>query len=376
MSGRQSRAEIAGAGFAGLTLGALLAERGWTVRIHERSDEIREVGAGIFLKNNGLVVLEELGVLTALSGHGVRLERDEMRDERGRILQRRILDGEFQTWAFPRQAVVDALHQAAVDRGAEVVTGSLVMGATPEGELLLATGEAVKADLVVGADGHRSRVRDSLRLTDRFLVLDTISTRYLVDGRELAPEPMTQEHWSGTRRVALAAAAADKTYVYMASPEEDSDGRSQPLNVEAWSSSFPHLRDEFDVLSGYEAYQANYSYVRCKTWSVGKSAVIGDAAHALAPCLGQGANLALMNARSLVSHVEAEADLGSALASWEQHMRKLTDSTQRWASWYDRLTKDWPTSLAAVRAKIIWAFGFPFLNDRMRVADTYRVVTT
>ncbi|MDQ6691653.1 MAG: FAD-dependent monooxygenase, partial [Candidatus Dormibacteraeota bacterium] len=78
---RESRhAEIAGAGFGGLTLGILLAQRGWSVRVHERSEEIREIGAGIFLHNNGLLVLEEAGLMDELSRRGTRLLRDQMVD--------------------------------------------------------------------------------------------------------------------------------------------------------------------------------------------------------------------------------------------------------------------------------------------------------
>lgn len=371
----QPRAEIAGAGFGGLTLGALLAQRGWMVRIHEQSDEIREIGAGIFIKSNGLPVLQELGLMGRLSQWGIRLERDQMRDERGRILQNRTLDGEFTTWAFPRQALVETLHEAAREAGAAIVTGSFVKGADPRGYLILEDGRRLDADLVVGADGHRSRVRDSLGLTKRFKVLDTLSTRYLVDGRQLAPDPMTTENWSGTRRVAFAACGADKTYVYMASPEEDTAAREQPLNVATWTESFPHLAEGFEILSRCEAHQANYTQVSTTAWSRGCAVIVGDAAHALAPCLGQGANLALMNSRSLVSHLEDHRDVERAVVSWEQAMRDITDRTQRWAARYDSFTKDWPKQLAAVRGRIIWAFGFPALNNRMRVADRERVVT-
>ena len=84
-------AEIAGAGYAGLTIATLLARRGWTVTVHERSDAVREIGAGIFLHNNGLVVLEEAGLMEALAPKGTRLLRDRMVDHRGRLMQERDL---------------------------------------------------------------------------------------------------------------------------------------------------------------------------------------------------------------------------------------------------------------------------------------------
>ncbi len=58
---KQLHAEIAGAGIAGLTAAAALAQRGWSVRVHERSANLRTFGAGIYIWSNGLRVLEAIG---------------------------------------------------------------------------------------------------------------------------------------------------------------------------------------------------------------------------------------------------------------------------------------------------------------------------
>ena len=62
-SGKTMHAEIAGAGFAGLTAAVALRQRGWSVRLHEKGPELRAFGAGIYLWHNGLRVLEGLGAL-------------------------------------------------------------------------------------------------------------------------------------------------------------------------------------------------------------------------------------------------------------------------------------------------------------------------
>src|SRR5919197_6088874 len=146
MGGR--RAEVAGAGFAGLAVAAMLAERGWTVRVHERSDAIREIGAGIFLHNNGLKVLEEMGVMRELALRGTELEWERMRDAGGRALQNRRLVKESRVWSFPRQAVIDELHAAALQRGVEVVTSSTIESASAAGYLTCPDGRRFEADLV------------------------------------------------------------------------------------------------------------------------------------------------------------------------------------------------------------------------------------
>src|SRR3981189_3804892 len=73
-------AHIIGAGIGGLAAAAILAKTGWKVVAHERANTLREVGAGIFLKENGLQVLEELGPLDDLLGKGTRLRQSNLKD--------------------------------------------------------------------------------------------------------------------------------------------------------------------------------------------------------------------------------------------------------------------------------------------------------
>lgn len=362
--------EVAGAGFAGLTVATLLANRGWSVRVHERAAEVREIGAGIFLHHNGLAVLEEAGLFAKLAPHGVQLLTERMVDERGRQVQNRSLVGRSRVWAFPRETLIQGVRNAALSAGVEIWTGSEVVRAEPAGRFEMADGSVRKGALVIGADGYRSRVRTSLGLGKVERPLNTISTRYLLHGRVFSPEPASTEHWSGARRVAVAACGPDATYVYMACPSADHAGRAQPLNEQSWTTSFPHLSDLLSVLASGSAVQGAYSFVQCSAWSKGRVALLGDAAHALAPTLGQGTNLAMSNARTLVHFADRADDMADALTKWETCVRWVTDDTQVWASRYDNLTKRWPSSAAAIRAGIIWCFGTSkYFNSRMRVAD-------
>lgn len=374
---KQRHAEIAGAGTAGLIAASLLAGAGWSVRVHERADAIREIGAGIFLHNNGLLVLEEAGLMEELAPRGTRLMRDQMVDWHGRPMQIRNLEASVtRRWSFPRQTLVEVLHAAARRNGVEIVTGSTIGSASPDGILVDAAGRNLQADLVIGADGHRSAVRSSLGLTRAERRLPTTSIRFLLAGRGLTPEPASTEHWSRRRRVALAACGPANTYVYMACPESDVAGSATPIDVESWSEHFPRLGPVFEVLHGAEPYKAYYSWVRSRPWSSGRAVLLGDAAHALPPTLGQGSNLAMSNARSLVTYLEQTESVPEALAAWERAVRPTTDATQQWAGHYDRLTKYWPNALSPVRAFAIWAFGAsPMLAAKLRRADRTPPIT-
>lgn len=362
--------EIAGAGIGGLAIGALLARDGWKVRIHERGDAVREVGAGIYIKNNSIEVLENLGIFDRMIPHGTKLERAQIRFADGSVRQQRELSGLSRVHVFPRQVVVDALLQAATDFGAEIALNSTVTGATPEGSLTTKEGVTHRADLIIGADGVMSAVRGSLNMLAGFTLLPTIIDRFLIRSRVFTPEPMTIEHWSGNRRIGVTPSGSEHTYVYMVAPERDEVAKKIPLDVDNWSKRFPTIAGLLQELGTSESTQFNYGAVHCEHWSRGRVAILGDAAHGLPPTLGQGAGLTLINAYALAHFLREEHDVAAALSAWESRVRFISDLTQTWARRYDSFTRQWPTRLDFMRPLITWSFGrVKSLNSRMRIAD-------
>jgi 2-polyprenyl-6-methoxyphenol hydroxylase-like FAD-dependent oxidoreductase len=366
----QRHAEIAGGGIGGLGLGMMLARHGWSVRVHERSTEIREIGAGIYVKNNSIRVLEHYGVYPKLQPHGTQLQYARIRDAAGRVMQQRALTGHHRVMVLPRQSLVDVLAASAAEAGVEIVTASHIVGCDPKGALVNEKGRRLSGDLVVAADGVRSKVRDSLNVDASFRELGTLINRYLVPTRSFTKEAVTTEHWSGQRRIGITPSGAEHSYAYVVMPRDDAGARRLPLDIKDWGKSHPTLKEELAIFEKSESTQYPYGLVECPKWSVGRVAIIGDAAHGLPPTLGQGAGLTLMNSHALAEILSEASDVEQALAEWERVVRFISDATQRWAVRYDRFTRQWPESLRALRPVIIWAFGnFPFLNERMRIAD-------
>ncbi len=363
-------AEIAGGGIGGLAMATLLARDGWRVRVHERGEQIREIGAGIYIKNNSIEVLDRLGVFERMRPHGTELGHAEIRFPDGSLRQRRELAGASRVHVFPRQVLIEALRDAALQAGVTVVTGATVLRGAADGTLSLADGATHRADLVVAADGVNSAVRNALPIRSHFRVLPTIIDRFLVDSREFTAEPKTVEHWSGNRRIGVTPSGPGQTYVYMVAPERDAVARQLPLAVDDWAARFPTIRGLLELLGRSPSTQYNYGVVACEKWSVGRVAILGDAAHGLPPTLGQGAGLTLINAYALAHFLREQADVAAALRTWEQRVRFISDQTQAWSCRYDWFSRQWPTKLDVVRPLVTWAFGhIKTLNARMRVAD-------
>src|ERR1700728_358292 len=194
------QAEIVGAGFAGLTAACALAQRGWRVRVHERADRLRTTGAGIYIYENGLRVLEAVGAFDAAVKGAPFAHTREVRDGRDQLISVHRWAGS-RVFSIVRQNVINALAAAALRAGVEIVTNSAASAVTPEGELTLADGRCIKADLIVGADGSNSRLRDSLGLLSKRKYLVDGCTRLLMDKtpaeRATNDGAKTIEYWSG-----------------------------------------------------------------------------------------------------------------------------------------------------------------------------------
>jgi 2-polyprenyl-6-methoxyphenol hydroxylase-like FAD-dependent oxidoreductase len=351
------RAEIAGAGLAGLTAAAVLAQRGWKVRVHEQGEGLREIGAGIYLFENALRVLEEIGAYDDLAARAEQIFDGDLRDHNDRLVIRRNERRAVNSRLFValRSDLHGALARAATAAGAEIVTGSRALAATPDGRLELASGFGDRADLVVGADGVHSRVRDSLGLATSIVDLQDGCGRHLIPRTPSDPVQRTFEAWNGGRRVGVAPASRDWVYVFLCCPSGDIAGRrQQPFDTEEWVRSHPAYADQLRRIPRHpEGRWLTFYDVRCRAWSSGRVAILGDAAHAMSPNLGQGACTAMSNALALGQAVTGRDDVPAALRMWELSERPYTDRTQRYSLRYGRVGTRWPQRLLDVRSRIV-----------------------
>jgi 2-polyprenyl-6-methoxyphenol hydroxylase-like FAD-dependent oxidoreductase len=240
-------AEIAGGGIAGLVAAAALAQRGWSVRVHERADHMRAYGAAIFTWYNLMRVLKAVGAWDEAILGAAQFRVRESRDAHNRVINTIVASDrpDERIFCISRRQLVQALASAATRSGADIELGAVAVGAEAGGALLLEDGRRLLADLVVGADGVYSKVRDSLGLARRRHPLGDGAIRLLI--------PRTQadhasdfgekavEFWSGRRRLFYSACSDDEVYLAFMLPADDAEGAAVPVRHATWIRSFPFL---------------------------------------------------------------------------------------------------------------------------------------
>jgi salicylate hydroxylase len=330
---------IAGAGMGGLTLAAALLQKGIDVDIYEQSPELREVGAGLWISANGRRVLEALGLKEAIEAINLppedRVVRFWQTGEERSVYNRdspsskadhtllQVLRVELQRVLY--EAVVK-LKPGAVHFGARSV------GAETAGDgarLLLEGGETVEGDVVVGADGSHSRVRQALFGPAPPRYTGAIAWRGLAPMTRLKPQhrrPLASTWVGPTAHVTTyPVQRGDELFVSFSGQVD-----SQTWQTESWSE-----RGELaDALKDFEGWHQDILdlfihsdnlfrwglFVRdpLDAWSKRRATLLGDACHSMTPYLGMGVNVTMEDAYVLARCLEATpADVEGALKRYD-----------------------------------------------------------
>jgi 2-methyl-3-hydroxypyridine 5-carboxylic acid dioxygenase len=239
--------------------------------------------------------------------------------------------GRGRMFTMTRKHLYDAIVTVARRAGVEILTSSEAAAADADGTLILADGRRFRADIVVGADGVRSKVRDSLDLLkDRIRHRDGVIRLIVPRAEEEVGHPIWDNvinFWAPARRILYSPCNEKELYLVLVAKASDAQAIKIPVDTETWIDTFPNLANILRRIGDqgrYDLYESN----SLKVWSRNKVAIIGDAAHAMPPTLGQGAGCAMMNALGLAVALEQADDVVSALRAWEARERPLTEHTQ------------------------------------------------
>ncbi|HUH03310.1 MAG TPA: NAD(P)/FAD-dependent oxidoreductase [Kofleriaceae bacterium] len=325
---------VIGCGSAGAAAALLLARDGHRVTVFEKAPRLLPLGAGFMLQPTGMDVLQELGILGPIIAHGAHVDRLRCETRTGR----RILDlayAEVHPDLFGlgmHRAVL--LHYLAEALAAASIPLCLDCDVT---EIDLRDGAAwvreARFDLVVVANGARSGLRaayapehKAVKYPWGALWCMRPDPGGLADGR-LFQIVDGVRHMIGFLPTGRTVGEPESLITLFASIELSTYDAVRTAGLESWKRELirvapraePILAEvhDFDQLT-----LASYMDVTMRPWHRGPVVFIGDAAHATSPQLGQGVNLALVDARALASSVAGHDDLDAALRGYAAARRR------------------------------------------------------
>jgi len=351
------KAIIVGGGIGGLATALALGQRGWQVEVLERAAEFGEVGAGLSLWPNALRALDLLGVGGSVRGHAGLAGRAGIRTSTGRWLARTDaaeLERRYGPTAMIHRADLLGVLRAAVP-GEALRGGITVRAVRPDGMVTHSGGES-SADLIVGADGIRSVTRTSLfpgaaapryagytawrMITPPVPVGDSGESwgsgeRFgyapLPDGRiycfatanaAATGTARATATGTGTARATATAASAAARDAVVGEADRELDGLRRRFG--GWHDPIPALLRA--ASPDAVLHDDLYELPPLRTYTAGHVVLIGDAAHAMTPNLGQGACQALEDAVVLgqVMDGRAGADIRAGLGAYDRVRRPRT----------------------------------------------------
>ena len=344
MADKKLSAIVAGGGLGGLATAAALAQRGWDVTVLERQAELRANGSGIYIWENGLRVLQAIGAYEQAIEGAFYGSHFEQRDQHNRVIDSGPTPPQRRLITILRSQLLKSLEQAGKRAGVRVRTNVEAIGASARGEIMLASGERLRADLGIGADGIWSRIRQSLGLEILHEQAREGALRTMIARRadDTAPEDAQKylENWNGAYRLLITPVSDTQTYLALTCPHDDLRASNTQVDKAYWAALFPQWAHLIERIDGPVSW-GRYSVTRCKAWSSGRAAILGDAAHAQPPNLGQGGGMAMQNGLALASfvgQVQNAQEIPDALEAWENSERAIVEHCQKWSCLYGEIS--------------------------------------
>jgi len=374
---------IVGYGTAGQAAALFLARGGHVLEVFERSEALRPVGAGFLLQPTGLGVLAELGLDEAARASGARVERLHGVNARGHA----VMDMRYADLApglyglgMTRGALFALLH-AACERVATIRTGSAIGAVSDDGRRLVDAGGDRHGpyDLVVVADGShsslRARVGDVVR--DPLYPWGAMWCLLPADAWPHASE--LRQRYDGTRTmfgalpVGRRPGDGDRRWLtfYYSLPGDAVDAfdaaalARMQREVEAL---WPELAERTRMLvEPTQLNRARYRDVVLRRPWRDRVVCIGDAAHGMSPQLGQGVNMALLDAQALADALVVHRDdVAAALPEYARRRARHVAIYQAFSRWLTPLFQSDHRALAPLRDACFGPLGrLPYVRGQM-----------
>lgn len=341
---RDLRVAVIGGGIGGLAVANALRQRGHEVSIHEQVQELGEVGAGIQMTPNAVKVMRGLGLESELRAVSFLPQAIVGLDWRsGKQIFKTPLDVCDNLYGAKYMHVHRAdlhgiLHKALPENIFRLGTRCIDAG-TRNGVAYaaFADGSSIEADVVVGADGIHSVVRDKLFGTEKPRFTNNMCWRMVVpfDEPDFDLVLPASSMWLGPNGHIVTYYVKGGKGVNVVACHETEAWTAESWNtpatkeevIEAYKDWHPRLHKLFskaDFIFKWGLFDRD----PMPAWSKGHVTILGDAAHPMLPYLSQGAAMAIEDGYVLGAALDREADVASALRRYEDLRKPRTSEVQ------------------------------------------------
>ena len=367
------RIAICGAGPAGLAMALMLTRAGHTVDLIERFDEPAPVGSGLILQPTGLSVLDMLGLYDRIRGLGHRIDRLWGTDVRS---GRAVLDVRYDSGpcgrfglAVQRSALFSTLHDAVVSEGIPILSGRAVASVRDiDGNpvLKLADGsEMGPYRMAIDATGARSQLMTALCSGEKSRELAYGAFWATLDAAAMPYEPnaLVQRYDRASVMIGvlpvgrLTPEGRDKIAFFW-SQKIGEAGAVMGDGLGAWKTRlagyWPETAPMLEEITAWDQLTlARYHHRTLQRPARGRVVFVGDSAHCTSPQLGQGANMALLDAAALALSLARTATTDEAIDAYcrarRYHVRLFQLLSQMFTPFYQGDS----AALAFIRDQIV-----------------------
>ena len=369
---------IVGGGIAGLTLAALLRQRGIHPQVVEKSQGYGGTGYVLTLWPVGSRILKGLGLYEPFYARSQPLRHYAACDEGGRVLRpfdfTAISARYGPVLGVRRSDLIDILRHGCGDL--PIRLGTTITSLQPEGDAVRATfadHTTQTFDLVVGCDGIHSRTRELVFGDVPLTYVGWTGWAWWLDPSLSNPETIT-EYWSAGRFLGLYP-AKEALCCFCALPvpqhaPDPAEGRPTKLRrgFKGLGGLAPKALEQLPP--GEQIWHDDFCDVWMPTWARGRVLLIGDAGAAILPTAGIGASMAMESAAALADEL-SRADAASvdlAVRLFVKRRRRRVDAVQAVSRRLARFTLLKSRILTYLRNKIV-----PFLNERLLLGGLVRM---